>query len=121
MFQWFRWTQDYCEIGNYVDGYEMLQGNYGLNNFTSGTPLWLQPFAGLLGCADVEGPTPDSVTFKPLSEANVLSGTYVGSWIGPPEISNATSAYSPFAPGIYTVVASDEWGNVVMLHFTVRD
>jgi len=120
MFQWFRWTQDYCDIGNDIAGYEVLQGNYGLNNFTSGTPLWLQPFAGLRGCADVEGPTPTTYTFNPLSEANAVSGTFVGSWTGPPELSNGAPAYSPFAPGSYTVVASDEWGNVAMLHFTIQ-
>jgi hypothetical protein len=25
-----------------TDGYEVLQGAYGLNNFTSGTALWLE-------------------------------------------------------------------------------
>ena len=56
---------------------------------------------------------PDSYTFKPLSEANVLSGEHVGSYAG-------GSTYNPFAPGIYTVLAGDEWGKVVILHFKIQ-
>jgi hypothetical protein len=32
---------------------------------------------------------------------------------------NSKSTRIPFDPGIYTVVAGDEWGNLVILHFTV--
>jgi hypothetical protein len=32
---------------------------------------------------------------------------------------SANPVFHPFEPGIYTVVAGDEWGNVVLLHFTV--
>lgn len=120
LFQWFRWAQysDYCTLGDYLAGYEVLQGNYELNNFTSGTSVWLQPFAGLSGCGELECPTPTYYTFAPLSEADAVSGTFVGSWTGPP-LYNGTPAYSPFASGSYTVVASDEWGQVAILHFIV--
>jgi len=29
------------------------------------------------------------------------------------------STFTNFEPGVYTVVAGDEWGNLVILHFTV--
>jgi hypothetical protein len=104
-------------------GYEILQGNYEPGNFSQGTALWLQPDPGLLNCPFLLTP-PDSYTFNPLSEANVVtgshvsganvvSGTHVGFWAG-------GSTYNPFAPGIYTVLAGDEWGNVVILHFKIQ-
>jgi hypothetical protein len=36
-----------------------------------------------------------------------------GYWIGSP------GALTSFFPGVYTVVAGDEWGAIVVLHFTV--
>jgi hypothetical protein len=118
LFQWERWERNYCDAAG-IAGYEILQGDYGQNNFTSGVPLWLQPFGGLYGCGGCECSPPSSYIFKPLSVDDIVSGTFVGSWTGPPEILNSTSAYSPFAPGGYTVVAGDEWGQVAILHFIV--
>jgi hypothetical protein len=37
-----------------------------------------------------------------------------GYWTGSP-----TAALTDFTPGIYTVAAGDEWGAIVILHFTV--
>jgi hypothetical protein len=42
--------------------------------------------------------------------------SYTGYWTG----SLATAAFHPFPPGVYTVLAEDEWGDVVLLHFTVN-
>jgi len=106
----FRWVQELYEENAGMAGYEILQGNYGLSNFTQGTALWLQPPPSLIGCcAETEPPT--SYIFQPLSEANVLSGSYPGYFVG--------GSYTPFSPGIYTVLAGDEWGDVAILHFTV--
>jgi len=109
----FQWIENNCEGGGIV-GYEILQGNYGLNNFTNGTALWLQPEHFGMQCAEVE-PQSSYYTFMPLSNQSVISGTYVGSWTDP---SNDFS-YHPFAPGTYTVVAGDECGDYAILHFTV--
>ena len=38
-----------------------------------------------------------------------------GYWTG----SGTTASFHQFPPGIYTVLAEDEWGNVVLLPFTV--
>jgi len=107
----FRWVQELYEENVGMVGYEILQGNYGPSNFTLGTALWLQPPPSLLGCcAEVEPPT--SYAFQPLSQANVLSGSYPGYFVG-------GSTYTPLSPGIYTVLAGDEWGDVAILHFIV--
>jgi hypothetical protein len=44
--------------------------------------------------------------------AEVIGGI---NWVGSPP--NAVQQY--FEPGVYTVVGGDEWGNMVVLHFTV--
>jgi len=107
----FQWVRESYEANVGMAGYEMLQGNYDLSNFTQGTALWLQPPPSLLGCCGEEQP-PTSYAFQPLSEANVLSGSYAGYFVG-------GSTYTPFSPGIYTVMAGDEWSDVAILHFIV--
>jgi len=111
----FQWTQTSCYEGN-VEGYEVLQGNYGSNNFTNGKALWLQPQIQS-GCP-VEGPDISSFSFKPLSAGDVLSGSYVGYWSGPMS-DDETPSYTPFAPETYTVLSGDQWGQVAILHFIV--
>jgi len=108
----FRWVQEPYEENVGMAGYEMLQGNYGLSNFTEGTALWLQPPPSLLGCCGMGEGSPTSYAFQPLGEANVLSGSFAGYFAG-------GSTYTPFFPGTYTVLAGDEWGDVAILHFTV--
>jgi hypothetical protein len=107
----FRWVQELYEENVGMAGYELLQGNYGLSNFTEGTALWLQPPPSLLGCCGI-GESPTSYAIQPLSEANVLSGSFAGYFVG-------GSTYTPFSPGTYTVLAGDQWGNVAILHFVV--
>jgi len=107
----FRWVQEPYEENVGMAGYEILQGNYGLSNFTEVTALWLQPPPSLIGCCGGAEP-PTSYAFQPLSEANVLSGSFAGYFVG-------GSAYTPLHPGTYTVLAGDEWGDVAILHFIV--
>ena len=33
----------------------------------------------------------------------------------------SNSQLTNFAPGVYTVVGGDEWGNLIVLHFTVAN
>jgi hypothetical protein len=115
-FALFQWTSDpFCDAAGAMDGFEILRGDYGPNNYTSGEALWLQPqHAGDCNVAVVmpSGVTPEnnSYVFQPSSVRNAISETYVGSW---------TPSYTPFAPGTYTVVAGDQWGQVAVLHFVV--
>jgi hypothetical protein len=106
----FQWVRESYEANVGMAGYEILQGNYGLSNFTEGTALWLQPPPSLLGCCGQGEESPTSYAFQPLGEANVLSGSYAGYFAG-------GSTYTPLSPGIYTVLAGDEWGDVAILHF----
>jgi hypothetical protein len=107
----FQWTPTNCYQPG-MEGYEVLQGNYGSNNFTAGQALWLQP-ENLQQCG-VETQTTgnSSYIFQPLSIRDILSGAYVGYWIG-------GETYTPFTTGTYTLLAGDQWGQVAILHFIV--
>ncbi len=116
-------------------GFEILQGNYGENNFTKGIPLSLEAEVFPPGCAVYGGS--DYLAFMPLSDrvgSNTISisGTWSGSWTGSGNLGRgntcpgSNSSYNcpltlnPFALGPYTVVAGDEWGQVAILHFIVQ-
>jgi hypothetical protein len=113
----FQWTKTNCDDGG-MEGYEILQGHYGSNNFTEGKALWLQPQREGLNCVGPLDGGNSSYSFKPLSAENVLLGSYVGYWSGP-MLADETPSYTPFAPGTYTVVAGDQWGQVAILRFIV--
>ena len=141
--------------------YAILQGDYSLNNFTTGAPLSLE--AERYGTTPYVAPTP-YYAFNPYSDVatayepgdidlpgayyNVTvgsGGTVSGYWTGSGSQSGVGSiiggacpgqastipivqassgcplVLNQFLPGVYTVVAADEWGQVVLLHFTLQD
>jgi hypothetical protein len=51
----------------------------------------------------------------PMESVVSVNGTWIKS-----SGSGFNSTYHPFAPGVYTVVAGDEWGDTVFVHFTVQ-
>ena len=133
----FLWTQAWCaglspSMGTF--GFEILQGNYRENNYTEGTALFLLAQAGIQ-CPAYLSP-PNYLAFAP-HQAISSSGTSSGFWMGergpywgyscpdPSQNPNPRDycplTFFPFSPGTYTVVAGDEWGQAVMLHFTVED
>ena len=122
-----------CDIGpggfGYPYGVAVFQGDYTSSNLSSATPLSLYDYSVIVPCP---GPMPSAeYDFKPLSDiATVLSSassfpnstyavnfelTEAGYWTG---VSPGVTKHD-FAPGVYTVVAGDEWGSLVLLHFTV--
>jgi hypothetical protein len=68
--------------------------------------------------ADSQWAIPENVgqypQYFPMNSTLEVSGYWT--WTGP-DFNNAI--HHLFEPGIYTVVAGDEWGDVVLLHFTV--
>ncbi len=108
----FQWTRTNCyEPG--MEGYEVLQGNYGSNNYTDGQALWLQPQNDQMQCGvETETMGNSSYVFQPMSARDVLSETCVGYWL-------EGVTYTPFASGTYTVLAGDQWGKVAILRFIV--
>jgi hypothetical protein len=106
-----QWTEYDCSEGSMM-GYEILQGNYGLNNYTDGMALWIHQFFLAQGGCNLVLDN-GSYSFEPVSVRSLISGTYAGFWSGP------GGSYQAFSPGTYTVLAGDQWGQVAILHFVV--
>jgi hypothetical protein len=132
------WSYANLEIGpcdngpggfGYPYGIAIFQGNYTSLELSNATPLALYDYSLPPPCP---GPMPSTAfDFKPLSDvATIISGSSsfpdsivgmntqlaaTGYWTG---VSPDVSKHS-FALGVYTVVGGDEWGALVVLHFTV--
>ena len=108
-------------------GLAVLQGNYTVSNYSAMTPLIIYDPSKVYIGTRVVGPT--SYSFQPLNDTAVLSGGDYNSSNGLKmqyEINvngywpnNASTTSTNFEPGVYTVVAGDEWGALVLVHFTV--
>jgi hypothetical protein len=113
----------------YPFGISILQGYYDAKSVAAIAPLqFFDPNAMLfLICLSM---SPVSYDFQPWSDIATIhtsdpepypvinmtaTVTWTGFWTG--SCCNAT--FSNFTPGIYTVVGGDEWGALVILHFTV--
>jgi hypothetical protein len=106
----------------------VLDGNYGADNYTSGLALTTYDTGQVYTCPGIDlyvqylifAPVTDNASFY---YGSSLVGNYVvsdqlttsGYWTG----DQSTAAFHPFSPGSYTVLAEDEWGDVVLLHFDV--
>ena len=119
-----------CGTLNYPIGIAIFQGYYTSADINPGALLALyDPYAPYACPMILSGIT--AYAFKPLSAvADVLvSGSSEpaiaalqmnavvaakGYWTA-----GQTSTFANFAPGVYTVVGGDEWGGLVVLHFTV--
>jgi hypothetical protein len=109
----------------------VYQGDYGLGNYTQGTPLRLSQY--YLVCTTF---TTSYYIFKPLSsEATAyyapndmsltptqvdasISSSLFGYWVT--DSAHPQGAFVLFSPGTYTVAAVDEWGGVALSHFVVQ-
>ena len=128
--------EDWAVFGGSCPGdlvaYVLYKGNYGLGNFTEGTPL--EQSNGVATCI---GETSYCI-FNPLStqatlywapgpfnlnpspaNASVSSPPLLGYWGTNPAYPEGV--YLLFPAGTYTVAAEDQWGNIVLSHFTVQD
>jgi hypothetical protein len=113
-------------------GAAIFRGDYTVSNYSTATPLTIyDPHATLL--CPTYAPI-ISYEFQPLSDtANVIADSkynqYNNSWQFKYEVTirgywpdndfNSKSILTIFEPGVYTIVAGDEWGAVVVVHFTV--
>jgi hypothetical protein len=112
--------------------YVLYQGNYGLGNYTQGTPL--SQTQAIVICTSFETSycifnplsaeetiywAPNDLQLNPSPGNATVSATLLGFWGTSPAYPQG--AYLVFPAGTYTVAAMDEWGNIVLSHFTVRD
>ena len=108
-------------------GLAVLRGNYTWSNYSTGTPLIIyNPGEVYLGTTST---APTAYSFSPFIDVAVLNGgdynssnairlhieiNVKGYWPN-----NESASSNNFEPGVYTVVAGDEWGALVVVHFTV--
>jgi hypothetical protein len=106
-------------------GFEVIRGT----NLSAASSSYLTLFSpGYVTCPAIPASIP-SYEFKPDSQwaipenvpqyypmNSTLKVSGYWTWTGP-DYNNAV--HHLFEPGTYTVVAGDEWGSVVLLHFTV--
>ena len=122
-----------CGTLNYPFGVVVYKGNYTSADISSAIPLDLYgPYAGhscprLLGsiASYVFQPSNDIADIFQTSETNAaitqmkmnsdVEPTPTGYWIR----NDMNIFFTDFDPGVYTVVAGDEWGTMVVRHFTV--
>ena len=110
----------------------IFQGEYTSSDFKTAAPLILSDPKATRLCTMFVPPT--AYAFKPFSDIAVVSPngandsspkegeqiraeeTLKGYWSN-----DSISQFNNFDPGVYTVVAGDEWGGLVVLHFTVSN
>ena len=117
-----------CGTLNYPFGISILQGYYDAKSVVTISPLRLFDPNAFPLCPIILAAV--SYDFQPWSDiAAIYTGypwdpnsinmtakvTSSGFWTG----SRPTATFSDFTPGIYTVVGGDEWGALIILHFTI--
>jgi len=130
-----------CGTLNYPFGISIFRGNYDQNNISSsqrGLQFWSpgiyncpliltvksylfasSSFEATLGVpGEVYSPRLAPGTFGPLPMwTNLISAD--GSWTLHDFLGMGGPTYHEFSSGLYTVIAGDEWGDSVILHFAV--
>ena len=121
-----------CGPVNYPFGIAIFQGNYTAANVSSATPLQIyQPatYTCPMTLGDISSyvfqPLSDTASVFQMSESTAVFNNMemntefepapTGYWAS----NNIGAVFTHFEPGVYTVVAGDEWGAVVVVHFTV--
>lgn len=119
-----------CGVGQV--GFGIFQGNYDKSNFSKATALTLYNESIVYSCTTMTIVNSTEVfSFQPQSDlVQVTNSSGVpffnssisvycpligGYWIG----QIGSGAYQTFPSGNYTMIAADEWGQVVFLHFSV--
>jgi hypothetical protein len=121
-----------CGVLNYPFGMAIFQGSYTSADISSAAPLQIyQPgeyhcpmiladissyvFQPLSDTAAVFQMSESTAVFDDMEMSTEFEPAPTGYWAS----DNFNAAFSDFEPGIYTVAAGDEWGTLVIVHFTV--
>jgi hypothetical protein len=111
------WAFDFLTLGGCGTmgsffGIAVFQGSLTYDDISKGVPLLFWNYSLAIPCP-TEIPPPKSAAFKPLSHA-FWEMHLNGYWKGRP-----MATFTNFTPGVYTIIAGDEWGATVVCHFTV--
>ncbi|HEV2137849.1 MAG TPA: hypothetical protein VGR53_03340 [Nitrososphaerales archaeon] len=127
------WPWDSLKAGPcpFYAGIVILRGHYAQSNFTAGTDLQMYPYGLAIPCPAflaayyVFQPLSDQVMFfggeATLAMGDALSGYgyYAPGQTCDVGFNCGNEKVTPFGPGIYTVVAGDEWGHLAFGYFEV--
>jgi hypothetical protein len=111
-------------------GYVVYQGDYGVGNYTQGTPLDLggnvptcpatyYTIFSPMSTAVAIYPSPNEPSDSVKTNASI-SGNVSAILVPGPLPGGAGATLVPLPPGTYTVAAVDQWGNIVISVFTVQ-
>jgi hypothetical protein len=111
--------------------FEVLRGYYTTANFTLGTPLSIHGVQNMMCIVPASALSyyvfqPESDAFMgPLPEEQGMGGAASMATRSATAADSLVNIYSsglaspePFPPGVYTVVAADNWGQLAAVHFT---
>ena len=134
-----KWLSNELELGprdkSFPFGIAVFQGYYTSSDFSTTTPLnYYDPNGMHNWPLEV---FPNAYSFQPLSNiANIIVDsdpnlsiknqlmssviTLTGYWIKN-DSNDVYYQFNSFSPGVYTVVVGDEWGALVVLHFTIAE
>jgi hypothetical protein len=97
------------------------QGNYTTANVSSAMPLTLFYPSELHGCPFILSGI-NSYVFQPLNDvAAIYQISNIEPFIEKINKEVQTTGLTDADPGVYSVVAGDEWGDLVIVHFTVSN
>jgi len=123
-----QWPYDGLGLGSRCASYgspfgiALFQGNYNSSDYSTATQLYLYDPNGIYLCQPaLTGISYAHYTFQSSSDITqfgqeIFEFTMKGYW---PD--KKDSEYTRLDPGVYTVVAGDEWGALVLVHFTVTE
>jgi hypothetical protein len=110
-----------CGTLNYPFGVSIFQGNYTTANVSSAMPLTLFYPSELHGCPFILSGI-NSYVFQPLNDvAAIYQISNIEPFIEKINKEVQTTGLTDADPGVYSVVAGDEWGDLVIVHFTVSN
>ena len=122
-----------CGVLNYPFGIAIFQGNYTAANVSSASPLQIYE-PGTYMCpmilTDISSyvfqPLSDNAAVFQMSESTDVFTIAMNTEFEPAPTgywasNDVGAAFTNFGPGVYTVVAGDEWGALVVVHFTVAN
>jgi hypothetical protein len=117
-----------CGTYNFPFGMAIFQGNYTAVDIVSSAPMELFDPNLKHSCplilseisSYVFQPASDSAAVFQMSESTATLTLKMNSLVQPALFGYWTGTeFNDYIPGVYTVVAGDEWGAMVVLHFTV--
>jgi hypothetical protein len=104
---------------DYPYGIAVYQGRYTLQNVSSGTQVQTYAPGGYFCGAVIVS---NAFTFAPQQNVSSyvdLRGYYTAGETAHPGGGYSEGVFHPFLPGVYTLVAGDEWGHIKFLYFQV--